>query len=74
MTKHFRITGCLLCASLFSSLAYGQADSQPKMLGDRDLTVIISPLSRDKRAKNPRQTKAPEPPPDEKPVSGPPAP
>src|SRR5438477_10358138 len=27
MTKHFRITGCLLCASLFSSLAYGQADS-----------------------------------------------
>ena len=34
--------------------AYGQADSPPKMLGDRDLNVLISPLPRDKRAKNPR--------------------
>lgn len=34
--------------------AYGQADSPPKMLGDRDLNVMISPLPRDKRAKNPR--------------------
>jgi translation initiation factor IF-3 len=31
--------------------AYGRADSPPKMLGERDLTVIISPLPRDKRAK-----------------------
>ena len=54
--------------------AYGQADSQPKMLGDRDLTVIISPLSRDKRAKNPRQAKPAEPPPDEKRPEAPPAP
>ena len=34
--------------------AYGQADSPPKMLGDRDLNVLITPLPRDKRAKNPR--------------------
>jgi len=31
--------------------AYGRADSPPKMLGERDLTVIITPLPRDKRAK-----------------------
>lgn len=35
--------------------AYGQADSPPKMLGDRDLNVVITPLHRDRRAKNPRQ-------------------
>jgi translation initiation factor IF-3 len=29
---------------------YGQADSAPKMLGDRDMNVVISPLPRDKRA------------------------
>lgn len=34
--------------------AYGQADSPPKMLGDRDLNVLVSPLPRDKRARNPR--------------------
>ena len=34
---------------------YGQADSPPKMLGDRDLNVVITPLHRDRRAKNPRQ-------------------
>jgi translation initiation factor IF-3 len=34
--------------------AYGRADSPPKMLGDRDLNAIISPLPRNKRAKNPR--------------------
>jgi translation initiation factor IF-3 len=33
---------------------YGQADSPPKMLGDRDLNVVLTPLHRDKRAKNPR--------------------
>jgi translation initiation factor IF-3 len=42
--------------------AYGQADSPPKMLGDRDLNVLISPLPRNKRAKNPRTGPAPEPP------------
>jgi translation initiation factor IF-3 len=31
--------------------AYGRADAPPKMLGDRDLTVIISPLPREKRPK-----------------------
>ncbi|HXU75042.1 MAG TPA: translation initiation factor IF-3 [Methylomirabilota bacterium] len=35
---------------------YGQADSPPKMLGDRDLNVLLSPLPRNKRAKNPRET------------------
>src|SRR5262245_13060973 len=35
---------------------YGRADSAPKMLGDRDLNVSLSPLPRDKRAKNPRAT------------------
>jgi translation initiation factor IF-3 len=34
--------------------AYGHADSPPKMLGDRDLNVVLTPLPRDKRAKNPR--------------------
>jgi translation initiation factor IF-3 len=35
---------------------YGQADSPPKMLGDRDLNVLLSPLPRNKRAKNPRES------------------
>jgi len=48
--------------------AWGQADSPPKMLGDRDLNVVLSPLPRNKRAKNPRQVEgqgspaSPEPP------------
>ena len=33
---------------------YGQADAPPKMLGDRDLNVLLTPLPRDRRAKNPR--------------------
>ena len=40
--------------------AYGQADSPPKMMGDRDLNVVLSPLPRDKRAKSPRQLRAGE--------------
>ena len=39
---------------------YGQADSPPKMLGDRDLSVLLSPLPRNKRARNPRQVQTPE--------------
>lgn len=35
--------------------AYGQADSPPKMLGERDLNVLISPLPRAKRAKPPKK-------------------
>jgi translation initiation factor IF-3 len=38
---------------------YGHADSPPKMLGDRDLNVFISPLPRNKRAKNPRAESSP---------------
>ena len=41
--------------------AYGQADSPPKMLGDRDLNVILSPLPRHKRGRNPRQQETPAP-------------
>ena len=35
--------------------AYGRVDAPPKMMGDRDLNAIISPLPREKRAKNPRE-------------------
>jgi translation initiation factor IF-3 len=41
--------------------AYGHADAPPKMAGDRELTVLISPLSRDKRGKNLREIKASQP-------------
>lgn len=34
-----------------AAAAYGRADSPPKMAGDRDLGVIISPLPRDQRPK-----------------------
>jgi translation initiation factor IF-3 len=34
--------------------AHGKADSPPKMLGDRDLNVTISPLPRSQRGKSPR--------------------
>ncbi len=37
--------------------AYGHADAPPKMLGDRDLNVLITPLPRDKRPKNPPAVK-----------------
>ncbi len=46
---------------------YGQADAPPKMMGDRDLSVVLSPLPRSKRARNPRAAESPEPSP------GPPA-
>jgi translation initiation factor IF-3 len=48
---------------VLEAAAYGKADSPPKMLGDRDLNVIISPLPRDKRAKRPGEGKIPPPPP-----------
>jgi translation initiation factor IF-3 len=41
---------------------YGHADSPPKLLGDRDLNVVLTPLHRDKRAKNPRQAANTPPP------------
>ena len=40
---------------------YGHADSPPKMLGDRDLNVVLSPLPRNKRAKYPRQGETADP-------------
>ena len=38
--------------------AHGKADSPPKMLGDRDLNVVISPLPRNQRGKVPRPSEA----------------
>jgi translation initiation factor IF-3 len=38
---------------------YGQADSPPKMMGDRDLNVTLSPLPREKRGKDPRSQPPP---------------
>ena len=54
--------------------SWGQADSPPKMLGDRDLNVILSPLPRSKRAKNPHAAETGEPsehPKSEEPSAGP---
>jgi translation initiation factor IF-3 len=61
---------------LKEAAAYGQADSPPKLLGDRDLNVIISPLPRDKRPKTkPAPPAAPnkdaEPPSDDDSVESP---
>jgi translation initiation factor IF-3 len=39
--------------------AYGRADAPPKMLGERDLSVIISPLPKDKRPKPSHQDERP---------------
>ena len=44
--------------------AYGHADSPPKMLGDRDLNVLLTPLPRDKRPKKTGASPAAEPPTD----------
>ena len=38
---------------------YSQADSPPKMIGDRDLNVLLTPLPRDKRAKKPQSAPTP---------------
>jgi translation initiation factor IF-3 len=43
---------------------YGHADSPPKMLNDRELNVLLSPLPRNKRAPNPRRLEVPESSPD----------
>lgn len=51
---------------------WGQADSPPKMLGDRDLNVILSPLPRNKRAKNPKAAEHAAPPPSPEPPPPPP--
>jgi translation initiation factor IF-3 len=38
---------------------YGHADSPPKMLGDRDLNVLLTPLPREKRGKKPPSANKP---------------
>lgn len=52
--------------------AYGQADAPPKMLGDRDMNVMLTPLPRNKRGKDPRPVQAANPPP--RPEAPPPEP
>lgn len=37
---------------------WGHADAPPKLLGERDLNVMISPLPRNKRARNPKEPEA----------------
>lgn len=60
--KAHKEIGFDLMNRLVSELAdYGQADSPPKLLGDRDLNVLVSPLPKSKRAKSPRQTPISEP-------------
>jgi len=61
--KAHKEIGFELMNRLVSELAaYGQADSPPKLLGDRDLNVLVSPLSKNKRAKNPKETQGKQPP------------
>jgi translation initiation factor IF-3 len=48
-----------------AAAAYGHADSPPKMLGDRDLNVLLTPLPKEKRAKKPESSVPPEPAPSE---------
>lgn len=48
---------------------YGKADSIPKMAGDRDLHVILSPLPRDQRGKRVRDDQPPAPAPAPAPAS-----
>ena len=48
-----------------AAAAYGHADSPPKMLGDRDLNVLLTPLPKEKRAKKPESSVPPEPVPSE---------
>lgn len=40
--------------------AHGQADAPPKLLGERDLNVMLSPLPRNQRGKGPRPAEAPK--------------
>jgi translation initiation factor IF-3 len=42
--------------------AYGQADAPPKMLGDRDLNVLLTPLPREQRGKILEKAKEVSPP------------
>lgn len=60
--KSFKQHGFDIVNRLVHEVAlYGQADSPPKMLGDRDLNVMLTPLPHSKRAKCPNWTDAPKP-------------
>lgn len=53
--KAHKEIGFQVINSFVSEIAlYGRADSPPKMLGDRDLNVVLTPLPREKRGKSPR--------------------
>jgi translation initiation factor IF-3 len=54
--------------------AYGHSDAPPKMLGERDLNVILSPLPRNERARKPRPVEIPVSPPLPESPPPPPAP
>jgi translation initiation factor IF-3 len=45
---------------VLAAAPYGHADSPPKMLGDRDLNVLLTPLPKDKRAKKPDEHAMPK--------------
>jgi translation initiation factor IF-3 len=64
--KAHKEIGFELMNRLVAELAdYGHADSPPKLLGDRDLNVLVSPLPKSKRAKNPKQAQNGQPDPSE---------
>lgn len=43
---------------------YGHADSPPKLMGDRDLNVLLTPLPKEKRAPKPEKNRSGEPEPE----------
>ena len=60
---------------IVETASYGSPDAPPKMLGERDANLILSPLPRQRRGKDPReQTEEPATPPAPRPGSGPDAP
>ena len=46
---------------VLATAAYGHADSPPKMHGDRDLNVLLTPLPRDKRPRKTERANRKEP-------------
>jgi translation initiation factor IF-3 len=67
---HKEIGFAIMNKFVVDTAAYGAADSPPKMAGDRDLSVFLTPLPRDQRGKNSRPAKpAPKPPADPPPLS-----
>src|SRR5262245_32231233 len=55
---HKEIGEGILNRLLAGTASYGRPDAPPRMLGDRDLNVIISPLPRELRGKQPTTVEA----------------